>query len=67
MKNKINESYIRIEIGKTDGSVNVVTIKNYFDFHPLTEADFLEAIRHLENEKNKHVYSLFSEFFKLKE
>ena len=50
-------SYIRIEIVDYFGTKKVIEVKPYFDKQQLTEIEFLNAIRLLEEEKNKATYA----------
>lgn len=50
-------SYIRIEIVDYFGTKKVIEVKPYFDKQQLTEIEFLNAIRLLEDEKNKATYA----------
>ena len=52
-KTDVSGSYIRIEIVDYFGAKKVIEVKPYFDKQQLTEIEFLNAIRLLEEEKNK--------------
>jgi len=53
----VSGSYIRIEIVDYFGTKKVIEVKPYFDNQQLTEIEFLNAIRLLEDEKNKATYA----------
>lgn len=53
----VSGSYIRIEIVDYFGTKKVLEVKPYFDKQQLTEIEFLNAIRLLEDEKNKATYA----------
>ena len=53
----VSGSYIRIEIVDYFGTKKVIEVKPYFDKQQLTEIEFLNAIRLLEEEKNKATYA----------
>lgn len=55
----ISGSYIRIEIVDYFGTKKVIEVKPYFDKQQLTEIEFLNAIRLLEDEKNKATYAFW--------
>jgi len=52
-----NGSYIRIEIVDCLGSKKVIEVKPYFGNQQLTDIEFANAIRLLEEEKNKADYA----------
>ena len=54
---RVSGSYIRIEIVDYFGTKKVIEVKPYFDKQQLTEIEFLNAIRFLEEEKNKATYA----------
>jgi len=56
-KTDVSGSYIRIEIVYYFGTKKVIEVKLYFDKQQLTEIEFLNAIRLLEDEKNKATYA----------
>ncbi len=56
-KPNVSGSYILIEIVDYFGTKKVIEVKPYFDKQQLTEIEFLNAIRLLENEKNKATYA----------
>ena len=56
-KTDVSGSYIRIEIVDYFGAKKVIEVKPYFDKQQLTEIEFLNAIRLLEEEKNKATYA----------
>jgi len=56
-KTDVSGSYIRIEIVDYFGTKKVIEVKPYFDKQQLTEIEFLNAIRLLEEEKNKATYA----------
>ncbi len=56
-KTDVSGSYIRIEIVDYFGSKEVIEVKPYFDRQQLTEIEYLNAIRLLEEEKNKATYA----------
>jgi hypothetical protein len=56
-KTDVSGSYIRIEIVDYFGNKKVIEVKPYFDKQQLTEIEFLNAIRLLEEEKNKATYA----------
>ena len=56
-KTDVSGSYIRIEIVDYFGTKKVIEVKPYFDKQQLTEIEFLNAIRLLEDEKNKATYA----------
>lgn len=56
-KTDVSGSYIRIEIVDYFGTQKVIEVKPYFDKQQLTEIEFLNAIRLLEDEKNKATYA----------
>jgi hypothetical protein len=56
-KTDVSGSYIRIEIVDYFGTKKVIKVKPYFDKQQLTEIEFLNAIRLLEEEKNKATYA----------
>ena len=53
----VSSSYIRIEIVDYFGTKKVIGVKPYFDKQQLTEIEFLNAIRLLEDEKHKATYA----------
>lgn len=53
----VSGSYIRIEIVDYFGTKKVIEVKPYFDKQQLTEIEFLNAMRLLEEEKNKATYA----------
>ena len=57
IKPVVSGSYIRIEIVDYFGTKKVIEVKPYFDNQQLTEIEFLNAIRLLEDEKNKATYA----------
>lgn len=57
VKADVSGSYIRIEIVDYFGTKKVIEVKPYFDKQQLTEIEFLNAIRLLEDEKNKATYA----------
>ena len=56
-KTDVSGSYIRIEIVDYFGTKKVIEVKPYFDKQQLTEIEFLNAIRLLEDEKHKATYA----------
>ena len=56
-KTDVSGSYIRIEIIDYFGTKKVIEVKPYFDKQQLTEIEYLNAIRLLEEEKNKATYA----------
>lgn len=56
-QSRVSGSYIRIEIVDYFGTKKVIEVKPYFDKQQLTEIEFLNSIRLLEEEKNKVTYA----------